>query len=62
MKLNISIELDGAEYPVGVISGESVGDARFVYHKEYISRHESIPVSASLPLQEAPLLRSKVCG
>ena len=54
MELNISIELGGAEYPVGVISGEGVADARFTYDKDYISQPDSIPVSASLPFQDAP--------
>ena len=54
MELNISIELGGVEYPVGVISGEGVADASFAYCKDYISRPDSIPVSASLPFQEAP--------
>ena len=54
MELSISIELSGAENPVGIISGEGVADARFTYDKDYISRPDSIPVSASLPFQEPP--------
>ena len=59
MVLNISIELGGVEYPVGVISGEGVEDARFAYCKEYLSRSESIPVSASMPPQEEPFTPEK---
>lgn len=53
MELNISIELGGAEYSVGIISGEGVADARFTYDKDYISQPDSIPVSVSLPFQDA---------
>ncbi len=52
MELQISIEINGKEVPVGAIVGNSVADAQFGYRRDYISNSENIPVSASLPFQE----------
>ena len=48
----VTIEKNGREIPVGVISGESSADACFCYAPDYLSQSDAVPVSVSLPLQE----------
>ena len=50
--LDVSIERDGQQVPVGMIRGEESADASFSYDWAYLSDTEAVPVSLSLPLQE----------
>ena len=51
--LNISIEINGEQIPVGAITGLDSNDAVFSYDTNYIAEGYQ-PISISLPLQEKP--------
>ncbi|MDO5139608.1 MAG: type II toxin-antitoxin system HipA family toxin [Oscillospiraceae bacterium] len=51
--LEISIEVNGRQIPVGRITGTAPQDACFAYSSEYIHAGHR-PISISLPLQEEP--------
>lgn len=51
MELQISIELDGKEVPVGTIVGKDASDTQFSYLETYTTNSGSIPVSYSRPFQ-----------
>ena len=38
-RYNVYLEIDGSQVRVGAIEGNSSGDARFLYAKDYISEH-----------------------
>lgn len=54
MKLHLKMELSGKEYYIGCITGENVADAVFTYDKEYMRQTFAVPVSISMPFQDAP--------
>lgn len=54
INLTISIERKGTMIPVGTIIGSNDADAVFQYNKLYLNSNDSVPISISLPLQEAP--------
>lgn len=51
-KLNVYIEMEGGQVPVGQISGNSSEDAVFTYQASYM--HVGAPISVSLPFQKEP--------
>ena len=51
--LEISIEVNGRQIPVGRITGTAPQDSCFAYSSEYIHAGHR-PISISLPLQEEP--------
>lgn len=53
-RYNVYLEIDGSQVRVGTIEGNSSGDARFLYDKDYISEHGSKAISVSLPIQDEP--------
>ena len=55
--LKVSIEYNGAQRPVGTISGDDPADAEFCYDRDYLDSGK--PISVSLPLTEAPFSPSK---
>ena len=52
--LDVSIEINGRQIPIGSISGDSVYTAVFRYSEEYLSAPQSKAISLSLPLQSTP--------
>jgi len=50
-EVNVSIEINGKQTPVGKIKGNDYRDARFSYSDEYLGIPEIKPISISLPLQ-----------
>lgn len=50
-RLHVYIEINGNDTYVGDIVGNDVSDAKFTYVDSYINRHDSSPISISLPLQ-----------
>ena len=51
-RLEVDIEITGRRKEVGSISGESEFTAVFAYSPDYVRSRDSMPISASLPLQE----------
>ena len=51
-ELDVSIEIEGRQREVGVISGNSDYDASFKYSEDYLSSNTARPISISLPLTE----------
>lgn len=51
MNYPVSLEKNGAQVPVGQITGDNSGTARFSYAKEYWEAADAAAISASLPLQ-----------
>ena len=53
-KLDVSIEMNGRQKEVGVISGSNDYDASFCYSEDYLDSGMARPISISLPLTEKP--------
>ena len=53
-KLDVSIEINGRQREVGVISGSNDYDASFCYSEHYLDSGTARPISISLPLTEEP--------
>lgn len=53
-QLDVSIEINGRQREVGVISGNSDYDASFCYSEHYLESGTARPISISLPLTEKP--------
>ena len=53
-KLDVSIEKNGRQREVGVISGSNDYDASFCYSEHYLDSGTARPISISLPLTEEP--------
>ena len=53
-ELNVYIEINGNQTLIGMIRGNGASDAVFSYNDEYLSARNPVPVSLSLPLQNAP--------
>ena len=52
-QLRISMEREGIQVPVGMITGNKPTDACFTYDTDYLERADAVPISVMLPLQEA---------
>ena len=50
-RLDVSIEIEGRQREVGVITGDSEFNAEFRYNEDYIESRFARPISLSLPLQ-----------
>ena len=53
-QLDVSIEMNGRQKEVGVISGSNDYDASFCYSGDYLDSGMARPISISLPLTEKP--------
>ena len=53
-QLDVSIEINGRQREVGVISGSSDYDASFSYSEHYLDSDTARPISISLPLTDKP--------
>ncbi len=53
-QLDVSIEINGRQREVGVISGNSDYDASFCYSEHYLESGTARPISISLPLADKP--------
>lgn len=53
-QLDVSIEINGRQREVGVISGNSDYDASFCYSEHYLESGTARPISISLPLTDKP--------
>ena len=53
-QLDVSIEINGRQREVGVISGSSDYDASFCYSEHYLDSGTARPISISLPLTDKP--------
>ena len=53
-QLNVTVEQNGAQVPVGVITGNDTDNAQFQYLSEYCNDPNAIPLSINLPLREEP--------
>jgi serine/threonine-protein kinase HipA len=53
-KLDVSIEINGRQREVGVISGSNDYDASFCYSEHYLDSRTARPISISLPLTDEP--------
>lgn len=58
-KLYVSIEMNGEQVPVGLITGNSGYSAVFQYAPDYLAYPEAQPISISLPLQTEPFSSEK---
>ncbi|MBO6164652.1 MAG: type II toxin-antitoxin system HipA family toxin [Lachnospiraceae bacterium] len=52
--LQVTIEIEGIQTPVGTIRGDSGEDAVFSYDMSYLSSPEAAPISVHLPLRARP--------
>ena len=52
--LDVSIEIEGRQIDVGIISGSSDYDAVFSYSEGYLASEKARPISISLPLKDSP--------
>ena len=50
--LNVFIEINGTQCPVGSLEGNDYRDAHFKYSQDYLNAKEAAPISISLPLQK----------
>ena len=50
----VSMERNGQMVSIGTLRGESHQEAQFSYSEAYLTDADAVPVSISLPLQEAP--------
>ena len=53
-RLDVSIEINGRQREVGVISGSNDYDASFCYSEHYLESGTARPISISLPLTDKP--------
>ena len=53
-QLDVSIEINGRQREVGIISGSSDYDASFCYSEHYLDSGTARPISISLPLTDKP--------
>jgi serine/threonine-protein kinase HipA len=52
--LSLDVRLDGYAAPIGKLTRKVSGDLMFAYSVEYLGLPNRMPLSLSLPLQEAP--------
>jgi serine/threonine-protein kinase HipA len=52
--LSLDVRLDGYAAPIGKLTRKDSGDVMFAYAVEYLGLPNRMPLSLSLPLQEAP--------
>ena len=58
-KLYVSIEINGEQVPVGLITGNSGYSAVFQYAPDYLAFPDAQPISISMPLQTEPFSSEK---